>query len=147
MVDEEYFNHTSDHHTFFYPSSILFVTCVSLKRFTLCPCLPDGLDLEQLSAACRLAAPSIGKDWKMVYLSLPFDPPRDSGRRQHDVEHLDLVCQRHDVTVDEQALHSLNKWRSFHRRGNINELIQTLREVRKKAVARQLQERFQVQQA
>ncbi|XP_005098736.1 uncharacterized protein LOC101854574 [Aplysia californica] len=103
--------------------------------------------LQTLTDACKLAAPSIGKDWKKLYLHLPFDPPRDAAKRQHDVDTLDYLCSRRDVTADEQALQSLTKWLSFHRRGNVVELIQTLKDMRKRNVAERLHDKFVIHAA
>lgn len=89
-----------------------------------------------------MAAPHIGKDWQKVYLSLPFDPPRHREKRLRDLDVLDYIAVRNDIPYDDQALKSLEKWRSFHRRGNVRELIQTLRGIKKKEIAAELENKF-----
>ncbi|CAG5124280.1 unnamed protein product [Candidula unifasciata] len=98
--------------------------------------------VQELTDACKLAAPYIGKDWQQVYFNLPFDPPRDVQKRHRDAEVLDNIAARNDVTWNDQALKSLDKWRAFHRHGNVRELIRTLRCVKKKQIAKQLEQKF-----
>lgn len=92
--------------------------------------------------ACRAAAPAIGKDWKKVYLCLPFDPPRDVLKLQRDVDILDHIAARNDVTEDNQALKSLEKWQTFNRKCDVMELVNALRQAKKKRLARELQNKF-----
>lgn len=99
---------------------------------------------KDLTDACKIAAPHIGKDWQKVYLNLPFDPPRDAQKLHHDVDVLDNIAARNDVTWSGQALKSLDKWRAFHRHGNVRDLIQTLRCAKKKKIAKQLENKFVV---
>ncbi|KAH9498974.1 hypothetical protein Btru_004116 [Bulinus truncatus] len=84
---------------------------------------------HQLTQACQYAA-SIGKQWRILYYRLPFVPFRDVDKRDHDVDLLDYLGAKHDVTEDELAVKSLFKWQMFHRKATVGELVSALKETK-----------------
>ncbi|GFR77425.1 hypothetical protein ElyMa_000508300 [Elysia marginata] len=97
---------------------------------------------QDLTEACQQAAPALGKKWRKLYFYLPFDPPRDVDKRQRDVTLLDTIASRKDLTDNEVARKSLEKWRTFHRRGVVLDLSQALRAIHKSALATQIEKTF-----
>ncbi|XP_059149203.1 uncharacterized protein LOC131936300 isoform X1 [Physella acuta] len=95
-----------------------------------------------LSEACQFAAPSIGRDWKKVYLCLPFTPLREQAKRQHDIDLLDDIGARRDIPEGELALKSLGKWQMFHRRGTVSDLVLALKDSRKSQLAQDVEKKF-----
>ncbi|KAJ8300239.1 hypothetical protein KUTeg_021758, partial [Tegillarca granosa] len=100
---------------------------------------------SQLDDACRFVAHFIGDDWKSLYVKLPFIPPRDRDRIRKDVEVIDNISVRRDSTPEESALKSLEKWRSFNRKGNVVQLIKGLRQVNKVDLAQKLETRYNIE--
>lgn len=97
---------------------------------------------QDLTEACQQAAPVVGKKWRKLYFYLPFDPPRDVDKRQRDVILLDMIASRKDLTDKEVARKSLEKWRSFHRRGGVLDLSRALRAIHKSGLANQIEKTF-----
>ncbi|CAL1536726.1 unnamed protein product [Lymnaea stagnalis] len=92
--------------------------------------------------ACQYAAPSIGKHWKKVYFQLPFTPLREESKREKDAELLDYIAGKNDVTDGELALKSLTKWRTFHRKASVDDLVLALKEVKITRLANDIQTKF-----
>ncbi|RUS91949.1 hypothetical protein EGW08_000351 [Elysia chlorotica] len=97
---------------------------------------------HDLRKACLHAAPAVGKKWRQLYFYLPFEPARDVDKRQRDVILLDTIASRKDLTDDEVARKSLEKWQTFHRRAGVFDLTQALRAIRKAGLARQIENTF-----
>lgn len=100
----------------------------------------------QLNEACRFVAQEIAGEWKRLYACLPFEPQRDSTKRLHDIELIDLISARRDKTLEEQALKSLEKWRTFNRKNaDVPQLIRGLRKLNKADLADKVEMRFSIE--
>ncbi|CAF4037851.1 unnamed protein product [Rotaria magnacalcarata] len=85
---------------------------------------------DELSKAFRLISKSIGRDWNRLYWQLPFYPTRGQEELSKDIKHVDEKYQRGDVFQD-QAMEALNKWRRFHTRAKVDDLIHGLEQIRR----------------
>ncbi|CAF0920728.1 unnamed protein product [Rotaria sordida] len=81
---------------------------------------------DDLSKAMRLTSKYIGRDWSRLYWQLPFYPLRGKEEVSKDINYIDDKYHRGDVYRD-QATDVLNKWRRFHTRAKLEDLIQALR--------------------
>ena len=99
---------------------------------------------DHIEEACKFAAVGVANDWKQLYQRLPFVPDRPRSRRQYDLQLLDLIAARRDWTDEEQAMKSLEKWRTFNRRVDVGHLVKALRKIRKVDVARMLESKYMV---
>lgn len=97
---------------------------------------------EDLDGACEEVNKRIGQGWKILYEKLPFDPPRDRGKRAQDIDKIKYFAAKQDKTVKQQAQQSLEKWRNFHRTANVVQLIKTLRRMDKTDLARRLDDMY-----
>ncbi|XP_041370845.1 uncharacterized protein LOC121384503 [Gigantopelta aegis] len=104
----------------------------------------DNQPDDNLEEACKFAAVGVASDWKQLYERLPFIPARTKSRRKNDLQTMDLIGARRDWTDEEQAMKSLEKWRTFNRRGDVVHLIKALRKIRKVDVARMLESKYMV---
>lgn len=95
-----------------------------------------------MEEACQIVAQNIGRNWKTLYKNLPFEPHREVSRIQHNIDVFDMISARRDRTLEEQAKECLDKWRGFNRHGDVSQLIDTLRIVRKPTLAEQLEIQF-----
>ncbi|XP_060582356.1 coiled-coil domain-containing protein 18-like [Ruditapes philippinarum] len=100
----------------------------------------------QLMEACQYVAQEIASEWKRLYEVLPFEPRRDPEKLFHDIELIDIISARRDKTYEEQALKSLEKWRTFSRRhADVAQLIRGLRKLNKEELADNVENRFSME--
>ncbi|CAF2706251.1 unnamed protein product [Rotaria sp. Silwood2] len=83
---------------------------------------------DDLSKAIRLTSKYIGRDWSRLYWQLPFYPLRGKEEVSKDINYIDDKYHRGDVFRD-QATDTLNKWRRYHTRAKLDDLIQALRHI------------------
>ncbi|ESO93519.1 hypothetical protein LOTGIDRAFT_161621 [Lottia gigantea] len=102
-------------------------------------------ETDNLNEALQTVSEMVGIEWKKIYPKLPFIPPRDSWKKTRDIEILDITAMRCDQTHQEQALKAFEKWLTFNRHGNLQQLIRTLRKVRKVELASELEEKYMVE--
>jgi hypothetical protein len=96
--------------------------------------------------ACQYVAQEIASEWKRLYEVLPFEPRRDPEKLFHDIELIDIISARRDKTYEEQALKSLEKWRTFSRRhADVAQLIRGLRKLNKEELADNVENRFSME--
>ncbi|CAF1651540.1 unnamed protein product [Adineta ricciae] len=98
-------------------------------------------DNDDLSKAIRLVAKNIGRDWTRLYWQLPFHPARGQEEISKDIEYIDDKYHRGDVH-QAQATDSLNKWRRFHTRAVLDDLIRALRKVRRPDIVQTIERRI-----
>ncbi|XP_050405405.1 uncharacterized protein LOC126821118 [Patella vulgata] len=106
---------------------------------------PNSENDNNLTEALQIVAQNLGRDWRKVYPKLPFTPPREQWKKHKDIQILDMVAMRCDHTHEEQALKAFEKWLTFNRRGNLRQLIRTLRKSQKVDLANELEERYMVE--
>ena len=100
----------------------------------------------QLMEACQYVAQEIASEWKRLYEVLPFEPRREPEKLCHDIELIDIISARRDKTYEEQALKSLEKWRTFSRRhADVAQLIRGLRKLNKEELADNVENRFSME--
>lgn len=105
-----------------------------------------GLLSGQLMEACRYVAQEIAGEWKRLYECLPFEPRREPDKLSHDIELIDIFSARRDKTDEEQALKSLEKWRTFSRKNcDVAQLIRGLRKLNKEELADNVEIRFSME--
>ncbi|CAF3882722.1 unnamed protein product [Rotaria sordida] len=85
---------------------------------------------DDLSKAIRLISKYISRDWNRFYWQLPFYPTRGQEEISKDIKYIDEKYQRGDVFQD-QAIDALNKWRRFHTRAKVDDLIHGLQQIRR----------------
>ncbi|CAF0991246.1 unnamed protein product [Rotaria sp. Silwood1] len=85
-------------------------------------------DNDDLSKAIRLISKYIGRDWSRLYWQLPFYPLRGKEEVSKDINYIDDKYHRGDVFRD-QATDALNKWRRFHTRAKLDDLIHALQNI------------------
>lgn len=90
----------------------------------------DLLHLDDLTQACRLISKSIGRDWNRLYYELPFYPTRGQEELAKDIQQINEKYQRGSLS-QEQSINALNKWRRFHTRAKIEDLLQALEKIRR----------------
>ncbi|CAF4537222.1 unnamed protein product [Rotaria socialis] len=90
--------------------------------------LPGESSNDDLSKAIRIVAKYIGRDWSRLYWNLPFYPMRGKEEVSKDINSIDDKYHRGDVFRD-QAVDSLGKWRRFHTRAKLDDLMQALRSI------------------
>ncbi|CAF1997085.1 unnamed protein product [Rotaria magnacalcarata] len=90
--------------------------------------LPGESTNDDLSKAIRIVAKYIGRDWSRLYWNLPFYPMRGKEEVSKDINSIDDKYHRGDVFRD-QAIDSLGKWRRFHTRAKLDDLMQGLRSI------------------
>ncbi|UJR37785.1 hypothetical protein I4U23_030476 [Adineta vaga] len=96
---------------------------------------------DDLSKAIRLTAKSIGPIWTRLYWQLPFYPARGQEEISKDIEYIDDKYHRGDVH-HAQAADALNKWRRFHTRAVLDDLIGALRKVRRPDIVQNIERRI-----
>ncbi|CAF5095325.1 unnamed protein product, partial [Rotaria sp. Silwood1] len=77
--------------------------------------------------AIRLISKYIGRDWNRFYWQLPFYPTRGQEEISKDIKHINEKYQR----GDDQAMDALTKWRRFHTRAKVDDLIHGLEQIRR----------------
>ncbi|CAF1294005.1 unnamed protein product [Rotaria sp. Silwood1] len=82
---------------------------------------------DYLSRAIRLISKYIGRDWNRFYWQLPFYPTRGQEEISKDIKHINEKYQR----GDDQAMDALTKWRRFHTRAKVDDLIHGLEQIRR----------------
>ena len=87
-------------------------------------------DEDELSQACRLLSKSIGRDWNRLYWQLPFHPTRGQEELAKDIKSIDQKYQRGDVW-EQQAMAAFHKWRRFHTRAKLDDLVQAVQQIRR----------------
>ena len=75
-------------------------------------------------------------------MELPFIPARDQDRRRHDLDVLDMAAVHSDRPVREQAWHGLLKWRLFSHRGNVSQLVHSLKLIERRDLAYGVQQLY-----
>ncbi|CAF3327334.1 unnamed protein product [Rotaria socialis] len=96
---------------------------------------------DELSKAFRLISKYIGRDWNRLYWQLPFYPTRGQEELSKDIQHVDEKYQRGDVFQD-QAMEALNKWRRFHTRAKVDDLIHGLGQIRRFDIVQLIERRI-----
>ena len=85
---------------------------------------------DELSRACHLISKTIGRDWNRLYWQLPFHPTRGQEELAKDIKSIDQKYQRGDV-CQQQAMAAFHKWRRFHTRAKLDDLLQAVQKIRR----------------
>ncbi|XP_076439733.1 uncharacterized protein LOC143279549 [Babylonia areolata] len=84
---------------------------------------------DKLEVVCHQVAQSIDADWKRLYHTLPFHPPRGQHIIADDIDDISTRFLRH--TTEEQARQSLAKWRRLHTRACVEDVRTALQGVKR----------------
>ncbi|ELU08297.1 hypothetical protein CAPTEDRAFT_211144, partial [Capitella teleta] len=113
----------------------------TLKKIHHYECNPGYMrnNSDELSSAFKIASTDLGKDWTGLYQKLPFIPSRDRRERTRDLEVIDLSNRRTDAGFEQLAMKSLEKWRRLSSAASVEELIETLRKMKKRRTVRRIE--------
>ncbi|CAF2736760.1 unnamed protein product [Rotaria sp. Silwood2] len=95
---------------------------------------------DDLFRAIRIVSRYIGRDWSRFYWQLPFYPTRGQEEMSKDIKHIDEKYHRGDVFQD-QAMDALTKWRRFHTRAKVDDLIHGLEKIRRFDIIQSIERR------
>ena len=105
----------------------------------------------------RLTGKHIGRDWNRLYRQLPFYPTRGREEISKDITHIDDKYHRGDVfsvsfafqrlvrsfsSSQEQAKDALNKWRRFHTRAKLDDLLHALQQIHRTDIVQVIDRRI-----
>ncbi|XP_046347125.2 uncharacterized protein LOC124127798 [Haliotis rufescens] len=114
------------------------------KIFHKLPFTPRKLNAskktDKLERACRITAAWVEGDWVKLYRSLPFYPARGEETVGADIDNIFKTYMRH--TVEEQAKQALCRWRRMHTRAKLEDLVDTLHEIRRRDIVDKIEEDF-----
>ncbi|CAF1590369.1 unnamed protein product [Didymodactylos carnosus] len=96
---------------------------------------------DELSKALRLISQSIGRDWNRLYWQLPFYPCRGNEEKSNDIKHIDHKYHRGDV-YHHQAIDCLTKWRRYHTRAKMDDILIALAKIRRYDLVQVIQKRI-----
>ncbi|XP_013415786.1 uncharacterized protein LOC106177529 [Lingula anatina] len=94
---------------------------------------------DYVHEAIKFVAAEIGQEWPELYMDLPFSPRRDFHCKARDIEVIDANTYGVTVGWQEKAIKSLERWRRFSRLADVNELILTLKRLKKMDLVRRLE--------
>lgn len=72
-------------------------------------------------------------DWPALYRALPFHPPRGVNTIDQDIADIAVMSSR--LGADQVALRALNRWRRYHTRAKIDDLVTTLKKIKRHDIA------------
>ncbi|CAF1468120.1 unnamed protein product [Adineta steineri] len=96
-------------------------------------------DNDDLSKALCIVSKCIGRDWNLLYWNLPFYPKRGQEELYNDIKYINEKYYRGDVFQD-QAIEILNKWRRYHTRAKIDDLIHGLQQIHRLDIIKLIEE-------
>ncbi|UJR08463.1 hypothetical protein I4U23_012732 [Adineta vaga] len=88
---------------------------------------------------CSTISKLIGHDWNRFYWQLPFYPRRGQEELFEDLKRIDRKYQRGNIFQD-QAMEALNKWRRFHTRARVDDLIHGLRQIHRVDIVQSIEQ-------
>ncbi|XP_064649592.1 uncharacterized protein LOC135501409 [Lineus longissimus] len=102
--------------------------------------LPEEEQAKPLDKALDMVSKYIGEDWKRLYVTLPFQNKREKERKERDVETLDIISPRFDLTLEDRAKRSLEKWKLMYRKATVRDLVKSLKRIEKSDLAESVEE-------
>ncbi|CAD5124104.1 DgyrCDS12406 [Dimorphilus gyrociliatus] len=79
---------------------------------------------DPFEKACNIVCMTINTDWPQLYRSLPFAPTRGRLTLDRDIE--EFTERESRKGNDERARYALNRWRRYHTRAKLDDLMEGL---------------------
>ncbi|KAK7483781.1 hypothetical protein BaRGS_00024997 [Batillaria attramentaria] len=87
---------------------------------------------DPLDRACKVISTRIERDWVQLYRNLNFHPHRGAETIERDIVELRESGARASVSLT--ARHSLDRWKRYHTRANVEDLRQALKKIRRQDI-------------
>ena len=95
---------------------------------------------DPLDVACEVVAENIETDWAKLYQNLPFKPGRGEKIVEADIKNLNETCNRECSEL--LAKRSLVRWRRFHNRASLDDLVNALAKINRRDVVVMVDEKL-----